>query len=41
MRGILGRDFGGMWAQQLSGLALRRTFALVLGAMAVKMFFQK
>ncbi len=37
----LGGYFGGMFAQQLSGLALRRSFALVLGAVAVKMFFQK
>src|SRR5205085_1994271 len=37
----VGGYFGGMWAQQLSGLVLRRAFAVVLGAMALKMFFQK
>ena len=37
----VGAYFGGGWAQQLSSLALRRSFAVVLGAMAVKMFFQK
>ena len=37
----VGGYFGGLWAQQLSGLVLRRTFAVVLGSVAVKMFFQK
>ena len=37
----VGGYFGGTWAQQLSGPVLRRTFAVVLGAVAVKMFFQK
>ena len=37
----VGGYFGGGWAQQLSGVVLRRAFAVVLGAVAVKMFFQK
>jgi uncharacterized protein len=38
---VAGGYFGGGWAQHLSNLVLRRTFAVVLAAMAVKMFFQK
>ena len=38
---LLGAYFGGAWAQQLSNLVLRRTFAVVLAGVAVKMFFQK
>ncbi|HSE49540.1 MAG TPA: sulfite exporter TauE/SafE family protein [Terriglobales bacterium] len=38
---LIGAYFGGHWAQTLSNVALRRTFAVVLAAVAVKMFFQK
>jgi hypothetical protein len=38
---LVGAYFGGGWAQTLSSVALRRTFAVVLAAVAVKMFFQK
>lgn len=38
---LIGAYFGGAWAQTLSNLLLRRTFAVVLAAVAVKMFFQK
>ena len=38
---LIGAYFGGAWAQTLSNLALRRTFAVVLAAAAVKMFFQR
>ena len=38
---FLGGYFGGDWAQQISGPTLRRVFAGVLMAMAVKLFFQK
>jgi uncharacterized protein len=38
---LVGAYFGGTWAQTLSNAALRRTFAIVLAAVAVKMFFQK
>jgi len=37
----VGGYFGGHWAQQVPTLALRRAFALTLGAVAIKMFFQK
>ncbi len=37
----VGGYFGGTWAQHLSPIALRKSFAIVLGAMALKMFFQK
>jgi uncharacterized membrane protein YfcA len=37
----VGGYFGGHWAQQMSSMALRRAFAVTLGAVAVKMFFQK
>ena len=37
----VGAYFGGGWAQTFSNVMLRRVFAVVLGAVAVKMFFQK
>jgi len=36
-----GGYFGGSWAQQLSGPMLRKVFAVMMGIIAVKMFFQK
>ena len=36
-----GGYFGGGWAQQLSGPALRKVFAVMMGIVAVQMFFQK
>jgi uncharacterized membrane protein YfcA len=38
---LIGAYFGGAWAQTMSNLVLRRTFAVVLAAVAVKMFFQR
>jgi uncharacterized membrane protein YfcA len=38
---LIGAYFGGHWAQTLSNVVLRRAFAVVLAAVAVKMFFQK
>ena len=38
---FLGGYFGGMWAQKIPDLVLRRIFAVVLAATALKMFFQK
>lgn len=38
---LIGAYFGGHWAQTLSSVGLRRTFAVILLAVAVKMFFQK
>ena len=38
---FLGGFFGGMWAQKMPDLVLRRIFAVILAATAVKMFFQK
>ncbi len=38
---LIGAYFGGHWAQTISNVALRRTFAVVLVAIAIKMFFQK
>ncbi|MDP9267705.1 MAG: sulfite exporter TauE/SafE family protein [Acidobacteriota bacterium] len=38
---LIGGYFGGHWAQMMSNVALRRTFAVVLAAVAVRMFFQK
>ena len=38
---LIGAYFGGAWAQTLSNVVLRRTFACVLAAVAIKMFFQK
>jgi len=36
-----GGYFGGGWAQQLSGPMLRKGFAVIMGIIAVMMFFQK
>ena len=36
-----GGYFGGGWAQQLSGPVLRKGFAVMMGLIAVMMFFQK
>jgi uncharacterized membrane protein YfcA len=38
---FFGGYFGGKWAQSISGPTLRRVFALLLIATAVKLFFQK
>jgi uncharacterized membrane protein YfcA len=38
---FLGGYFGGMWAQRVPELVLRRIFAVVLAAAAIKMFFQR
>ena len=38
---LAGGYFGGSWAQQLSGSMLRKVFAVMMGIIAVKMFFQK
>lgn len=38
---LLGGYFGGGWAQQISGQALRKTFAIFMLLAAIKMFFQK
>jgi uncharacterized protein len=38
---LVGGYFGGSWAQQLSGPMLRKVFAVMMGIIAVKMFFQK
>ena len=38
---FLGGYFGGAWAQKVPDLVLRRIFAVVLAATAVKMFFQR
>jgi uncharacterized membrane protein YfcA len=38
---FLGGYFGGMWAQKVPDVVLRRIFAVVLTAIAIKMFFQK
>jgi hypothetical protein len=38
---LVGAYFGGAWAQGMSNALLRRTFALVLAGVALKMFFQK
>ncbi|HTK94953.1 MAG TPA: sulfite exporter TauE/SafE family protein [Terriglobales bacterium] len=38
---LIGAYFGGAWAQTLSNVVLRRAFAVILVAVAVKMFFQK
>jgi uncharacterized membrane protein YfcA len=37
---FIGGYFGGAWAQTIPGPALRKVFAVVLAATAVKMFFQ-
>ena len=38
---LIGGWVGGGWAQQLSGPALRKGFAVMMALAAVKMFFQK
>jgi uncharacterized membrane protein YfcA len=38
---FLGGYFGGMWAQKVPELMLRRIFSVVLAAIALKMFFQR
>lgn len=38
---LIGGWVGGGWAQQLSGPGLRKGFAVLMAAAAVKMFFQK
>lgn len=37
---LLGGYFGGGWAQQISGPALRKGFAVFMSLAAIKMFFQ-
>jgi len=38
---LLGGYFGGGWAQELSGTALRKGFAVFMFVVALNMFFQK
>lgn len=38
---LIGGWIGGGWAQQLSGPALRKGFAVLMAVASVKMFFQK
>ena len=38
---FVGGYFGGAFAQQLSGMVLRKTFAVVLVVVGLRMFFQK
>jgi uncharacterized membrane protein YfcA len=38
---LAGGYFGGNWAQQLSGPMLRKLFAVMMGLIAVNMFFEK
>ena len=38
---FIGGYFGGKWAQAISGPTLRRIFAMILVATAVKLFLQK
>jgi uncharacterized protein len=38
---FVGGYFGGMWAQAIPEATLRRVFAVFLGGIALKMFFQK
>ena len=38
---LAGGYFGGSWAQMVSEQTLRKTFAVIMAAIAVKMFFQK
>jgi len=38
---LIGGWIGGGWAQQVSGPALRKGFAVLMAVAAVKMFFQK
>ena len=38
---FVGGYFGGAFAQQVSGIVLRKTFAVVLMAVGLRMFFQR
>ena len=38
---FVGGYFGGMWAQKIPDVVLRRVFAVMLAATAVQMFFEK
>ena len=38
---LLGGYFGGGWAQEVSGIALRKGFAVFMFVVALNMFFQK
>jgi hypothetical protein len=38
---LIGAYFGGVWAQTISNVMMRRVFAVVLVAVAVEMFFHK
>lgn len=38
---LVGGYFGGAWAQQLSAPLLRKSFALLMAVVAVKMLFEK
>jgi len=38
---LVGGYFGGFWAQMLSGPVLRKTFAVLMAAVAVRMYFEK
>jgi len=38
---FLGGYLGGLWAQKVPDLELRRIFAVMLAAIAIKMFFQR
>lgn len=38
---LVGGYFGGNWAQQIPAPVLRKGFALLMAAVAVKMFFEK
>jgi hypothetical protein len=38
---FLGGYFGGIWAQKVPDVVLRRIFAVILAATALKMFFEK
>ena len=38
---FVGGYFGGAFAQQVSGMVLRKTFAVVLMAVGLRMFFQR
>ncbi len=38
---FIGGYFGGLWAQKIPDVVLRKVFAVLLAATAVKMFFQR
>lgn len=38
---LAGGYFGGTWAQELSGPVLRKTFAVIMAGLAIKMFVEK